>query len=79
MKYKYSDADYDYYLDYFQGNEVWFMMDKTTKQLKVSSESVALVLGYNSMSEMLNSNENIQDIFFDGLKNGDVIKLNDDE
>lgn len=73
MKLISTDAQYDYYIDYFQGIEVNIKKDKTTNQLYFSSESVAKILGFNNADEMIQSNSDITNAFLDGMNNGSVI------
>jgi hypothetical protein len=44
MKLINTDAQYDYYIDYFQGIEVRIKKDKVTQLLYISSDSLAKIL-----------------------------------
>jgi len=74
MKLINTDSQFDYYIDYFQGTEVRMKKDKLTKQIYFSSESVAQCLGFKNTDEMIQSNNDVTNLFLDGLINGLVIK-----
>ena len=73
MKLINTDAQYDYYIDYFQGIEVRIKKDKTTNQIYYSSDSVAKILGFNSADDMIRSNSGVTNAFLDGMNKGLVI------
>lgn len=70
MKYINSDTQYDYYVDYFQGIEVRIKKDKLTQQMYYSSDSVAKILGFNNTDEMIQSSNDITNVFLDGINKG---------
>lgn len=74
MKLINSDAQYDYYIDYFQGIEVRMKKDKLTKQIYYSSDCVAKILGFNNSDEMIQSNSDVTNVFLDGINKGLVLK-----
>jgi TATA-box binding protein (TBP) (component of TFIID and TFIIIB) len=74
MKLINTDTQYDYYIDYFQGIEVRIKKDKTTNQIYYSSDSVAKILGFSNVDEMIQSNTDVTNLFLDGMNKGLVIK-----
>lgn len=74
MKLTNTDAQYDYYIDYFQGIEVRIKKDKLTQRLYYSSDSVAKILGFNNTHEMIQSNSEVTNIFLDGMNTGLIIE-----
>ena len=74
MKLINSDKEFDYFVDYFQYIEVKIKKDKLTHQIYFSSESVAHCLGFSNTDEMIQSNNDIANVFLDGMNKGSVIK-----
>ena len=74
MKLINTDAQYDYYIVYFQGTEVRMKKDKQTHQIYYSSDSVAKILGFNNTDEMIQSNSDVTNLFLDGMNKGLVLK-----
>jgi TATA-box binding protein (TBP) (component of TFIID and TFIIIB) len=74
MKLINTDAQYDYYIDYFQGIEVRIKKDKTTNQIYYSSDSVAKIFGFNNTDDMIQSNSDVSNAFLDGMNKGLVVK-----
>lgn len=74
MKLINTDAQFDYYIDYFQGTEVRMKKDKLTQQIYYSSDSVAKILGFNNTDEMIQSNSDVTNLFLDGMNKGLVLK-----
>ena len=68
-----TDAQYDSYIEYFQGIEVSIKKDKTTNQIYYSSDSVAKILGFNNADDMIQSNSDITNAFLDGMNKGLVV------
>jgi hypothetical protein len=74
MKLINTDAQYDYYIDYFQGIEVRIKKDKLTQRLYISSDSLAKILGFNNTDDMIQSNSDVTNAFLDGMNKGLVVK-----
>lgn len=74
MKLINTDAQFDYYIDYFQGTEVRMKKAKLTQQIYYSSDSVAKILGFNNTDEMIQSNSDVTNLFLDGMNKGFVLK-----
>jgi hypothetical protein len=79
MKYLGEDEKYKYYIDYFNGNPMKFIVDKETDSLNVDGDSVAQLLGFNDFEEMINSSDDYMNLFLDELKNGGITIRDDDE
>ena len=74
MKYLESDLKYDYYISYFQGNEVRWTRDRKTQQFYINSDDGARLLGFDSLDDMLSKEPKAVDMFLDGINNG-MVKL----
>jgi TATA-box binding protein (TBP) (component of TFIID and TFIIIB) len=74
MKLINTDAQYDYYIDNFQGIEVRIQKDKLTQLLYISSDSLAKILGFNNADDMIGSNSDVTNAFLDGMNKGLVVK-----
>jgi hypothetical protein len=69
MKLINTDAQYDYYIDYFQRSKN--TKDKQpTQLLYISSDSLAKILGFNNTDDMIQSNSDVTNAFLDGMNKG---------
>ena len=51
------DAQYEYYLDYFQGIPVKILRDRKTNEILFDASSVAKCLGYESTQDMMSRDD----------------------
>lgn len=51
------DAQYEYYLDYFQGMPVKILRDRKTGEIFFDAGSVTKCLGYESTQDMMSQDE----------------------
>lgn len=75
MIYINSDTEYDYFLGNYEGQEVRMRKERKTGVCTLSSQDVAKCLGFDSLSDMLESNKEIADVFLDGINNGSVFPM----
>ena len=70
-----EDKNYIQFMDYFEGNQMRFSLNKKNGEFLINSDDVAKALGFESMDELLQSNPKMADIFLDGMNNGKVKKI----
>jgi hypothetical protein len=75
MLYSHSDSKYDYYTDVLNESIIRITVDKMSKEIFINTNDLSRALGYKDFSEMLLQNEDAQDVFFENLKNGNVLKM----
>jgi hypothetical protein len=66
MKLINTDAQYDYYIDYFQGIEVRIQKDKQLNYF-ISVQIVLQKYGFNNTDDMIQSNSDVTNAFLDGM------------
>jgi hypothetical protein len=66
MKLINTDAQYDYYIDYFQGIEVRIQKDKQLNSF-ISVQIVLQKYGFNNTDDMIQSNSDVTNAFLDGM------------
>lgn len=70
-----EDKEYIYFVDFFEGKQMRFSLNKKTDEVLLNSEDMAVALGFNSLSELLESNPKIADAYLDCMNNGMVKKI----
>lgn len=70
-------ATYQIYISDFQGHSVRFIKDLKTGEINVNSEDMAKVFGFKSFHELIQSDENLTNMFLDGLNSGAIKKFED--
>lgn len=70
-------ATYQIYISDFQGHSVRFIKDLETGEVNVNSEDKAKVLGFKSFDELIQSDEDLTNMFLDGLNSGTIKKFED--
>ncbi len=75
MKYTHSQGDYDFYIDTLLDKEIVIRKHKVTQGILFDAECVANVLGFDSLQTMIESNQEIENMFIDALNNGKAKKF----
>jgi len=75
MKYLYSTETHHVFEDFYEGNQVRFLKDRVTSEIRLHGEDVAKCLGFNSIDEMLLSNDMMLNAFLDGLNSGRITRI----
>ena len=70
MKYTHSQGDYDFYIDTLLDTEIVIRKHKVTQEILFDAECVANVLGFDSLNAMIESDQEIENMFLDALNNG---------
>jgi len=70
MKYTHSQGEYDFYIDTLFDKEIAIRKHKVTQEILFDAECVANVLGFDSLQAMIESNQEVENMFLDALNNG---------
>lgn len=70
-------ATYQIYISDFQGHSVRFIKDLQTGEININSEDMAKVFGFKSFDELIQSDENLTNMFLDSLNSGTIKKFED--
>ena len=70
MKYTHSQGDYDFYIDTLLDKEIVIRKHKVTQEILFDAECVSNVLGFDSLQAMIESNQEVENMFLDALNNG---------
>ncbi len=81
MIYTHTQGEYDFYYDYLENSKIIIRKHRETNEILYDADSIAKALGFENLQTMIESNEELENMYRNGYKN-DLVKFiidNEDE